>query len=139
MRSFLKADDLRALVAGEFGTDRRLSTLDRLAGGSKKGVYRLTLDDATTAILYLWADAESYWPPSPTVPDDPFADASGAELAVVVVEPRVVGGQLLALRDIPRSYSASSKATRCRSSAIWMSEFCRRLRGGVARHEVGCG
>ncbi|MEJ3749708.1 aminoglycoside phosphotransferase [Actinomycetes bacterium KLBMP 9797] len=82
-RAFLRPDDVRELVVAKFGTDRRLAGLDRLTGGSKKGVYRLTLDDRTTAILYVWADAESYWPPSPTVPDDPFTDASGAELFAV--------------------------------------------------------
>jgi aminoglycoside phosphotransferase (APT) family kinase protein len=54
--------------------------VDRLTGGSKKGVYRLSLDDRTTVVLYVWAAGENYWPPSPTVPDDPFTDASGAEL-----------------------------------------------------------
>ncbi|MDF2710047.1 MAG: hypothetical protein K0R62_5699 [Nonomuraea muscovyensis] len=79
-RAFLRPDDVRGLVAEQFGTGRRLTALDRLTGGSKKGVYRLRLDDETTAILYVWAAGENYWPPSPTVPDDPFTDASGAEL-----------------------------------------------------------
>ncbi|GID98536.1 phosphotransferase family protein [Amorphoplanes digitatis] len=79
-RVFLAADDLRDLVAEQLGANRQLATLDRLTGGSKKGVYRLRLDDSTTAILYTWAADENYWPPSPTVPDDPFTDASGAEL-----------------------------------------------------------
>lgn len=79
-RAFLRPDDVRDLVAEQFGTGRRLIALDRLTGGSKKGVYRLRLDDKTTVILYVWAAGENYWPPSPTVPDDPFTDASGAEL-----------------------------------------------------------
>jgi hypothetical protein len=28
----------------------------------------------------VWAAGENYWPPAPTVPDDPFTGASGAEL-----------------------------------------------------------
>lgn len=79
-RAFLQPDDLHDFVLEEFGAVRRLTALDRLVGGSKKGVYRLTLDDTTTAVLYVWAAGENYWPPSPTVPDDPFTDASGAEL-----------------------------------------------------------
>jgi hypothetical protein len=51
-----------------------------LTGGTKKGVYRLGLDDGTTVILYSWASAENYWPPAPAIPDDPFTDASGPEL-----------------------------------------------------------
>ena len=79
-RTFLQLDDVRDLVAQEFGADRTATALDRLTGGSKKGVYRLSLDDQTTAILYVWSADENYWPPSATVPDDPFTDASGAEL-----------------------------------------------------------
>ncbi|WP_326554227.1 phosphotransferase family protein [Micromonospora sp. NBC_01813] len=79
-RMFLRPDDLRDLVADRWGADRRLVGLDRLTGGSKKGVYRLRLDDQTTVILYLWAADENYWPPAPVVPDDPFTDASGADL-----------------------------------------------------------
>lgn len=80
-RAFLRPDDLRDLVVDQFGTGRRLAALDRLTGGTKKGVYRLTLDDATTAVLYVWAPDEDYWPPAPPpVPDSPFRDASGAEL-----------------------------------------------------------
>ncbi|HST65624.1 MAG TPA: hypothetical protein VLM05_10590, partial [Mycobacteriales bacterium] len=80
MRTFLSPGDVRGLVAAGFGPDRRLTGLDRLAGGSKKGVYRLTLDDGGTAVLYLWAAGENYWPPAAAVPDDPFTDASGAGL-----------------------------------------------------------
>lgn len=79
-RVFLRPDDVRDLVAEQWGTDRRPAGLDRLTGGSKKGVYRLRLDDQTTVILYVWAAGENYWPPAPAVPDDPFTDASGAEL-----------------------------------------------------------
>lgn len=82
-RIFLRPDDVRDLVTEHFGAGRRPAALDRLAGGSKKGVYRLRLDDRTTTILYVWAAGENYWPPSPTVPDDPFTDASGAELFAV--------------------------------------------------------
>ncbi|HEX5997315.1 MAG TPA: phosphotransferase [Jiangellales bacterium] len=82
-RVFLQFDDVRDLVTDQFGAGRRLMVLDRLTGGSKKGVYRLGLDDQTTVILYVWAPGENYWPPSPAVPDDPFTDASGAELFAI--------------------------------------------------------
>jgi hypothetical protein len=82
-RVFLQPDEVRDLVTDQLGADRRLAGLDRLTGGSKKGVYRLRLDDRTAVILYVWAAGENYWPPSPTVPDDPFTDASGADLFAV--------------------------------------------------------
>ena len=84
MRGFLGVDDVADLVSGQFGTDRRATACERLTGGTKKGVYRLRLDDASMVILYLWAPGESYWPPSDAmVPDDPFVDASGADLFAV--------------------------------------------------------
>ncbi|RQX15125.1 aminoglycoside phosphotransferase [Micromonospora ureilytica] len=79
-RTFLQSDELHDLVAKQFGSNSRLTGLHRLTGGSKKGVYRLGLDGQKPVILYVWAAGENYWPPSPTVPDDPFTDASGAEL-----------------------------------------------------------
>jgi aminoglycoside phosphotransferase (APT) family kinase protein len=78
-RRFLTTDDLTGLLA-EHRPARRLSRLDRLTGGSKKGVYRLVLDDGSTLILYVWNAAENYWPASPDAADDPFTDANGAEL-----------------------------------------------------------
>src|SRR5688572_11035188 len=82
-RRFVCMDDLVDLVPEQFGTDRHLLRLDRLAGGSKKGVYRLGLDDGTTVIMYVWAPGENYWPASSVVPDDPFVDASSVELFAV--------------------------------------------------------
>ncbi|WP_432967967.1 aminoglycoside phosphotransferase [Dactylosporangium sp. CA-233914] len=82
-RTFLGPDDVRELVGDVFGTDRRVTAMDRLSGGTKKGVYRLRLDDGTASILYVWASGENYWPPSVNVPDDPFTDANDAELFAV--------------------------------------------------------
>ncbi|GAB2940889.1 phosphotransferase [Micromonospora polyrhachis] len=79
-RVFLQPEDVRELVTDQFGVSCRIAALDRLTGGTKKGVYRLSLDDQTSVILYVWAAGEDYWPPLPAVPDDPFTDASGAEL-----------------------------------------------------------
>lgn len=55
--------------------------VQRLRGGSKKGVYRLALD-RTTVIAYLWHDSEDHWPATAhsTDPADPFSHASGADL-----------------------------------------------------------
>jgi aminoglycoside phosphotransferase (APT) family kinase protein len=70
-------------VADTFGSDRRPVALDRLSGGTKKGVYRLRLDDGHTVIAYVWAGDENYWPAGRTIPDDPFTDATGAEFFAV--------------------------------------------------------
>jgi hypothetical protein len=81
-RSPATRDELEALVRVAFGPGRRLAAVQRLRGGSKKGVYRLSLDDGRTAIGYIWAEAENYWP-APRGPDagaGPFGLASGAGL-----------------------------------------------------------
>ncbi|WP_159943488.1 MULTISPECIES: phosphotransferase family protein [unclassified Nocardiopsis] len=63
------------------GQDHPATAVQRLRGGSKKGVYRLTLAD-TTVIAYLWHPDEDYWPATPrTAPEtDPFSHASGPDL-----------------------------------------------------------
>lgn len=60
------------------GRGRRLEAVQRLAGGTSKGVYRLTMDDAMTVIAYLWEDSENYWPVAEGDGDlaDPFSPFS---------------------------------------------------------------
>lgn len=66
-----------------FGTDRRIAAVDRLPGGTKKGVYRVTLDDGTSTIVYVWNAEEDYWdgllPEGHDDRSNPFAHASGIE------------------------------------------------------------
>jgi hypothetical protein len=77
-------DQLAGVARAALGTGHRLAGVARLRGGSKKGVYRLIFDDESTAIAYIWDDAENYWP----VPQDghaedqadPFSPASGIGL-----------------------------------------------------------
>jgi hypothetical protein len=83
-RGFAERDRLTGVVRAAYGSKRGIASLERLRGGSKKGVYRLAFDDETTAILYVWNPAENYWP---TVGDeastdlaDPFCEASGFDL-----------------------------------------------------------
>lgn len=64
------------------GGGRRLTGVERLAGGTRKGVYRLTMDDAATAIAYLWEESENYWPAMEGDNDDadPFSAGVGLHL-----------------------------------------------------------
>ncbi len=39
--------------------------IERFTSGSKKGVYRLTLDDAATIALCVWHPDENFWPVTP--------------------------------------------------------------------------
>jgi hypothetical protein len=71
---------MTSFVRDAFGTSRRPIDVTRLAGGTKKGVYRLTLDDGGSAILYVWGADEDYWPEGGDDVANPFAHASGADL-----------------------------------------------------------
>ena len=83
-REHLSAEDLADVVRHAFAGKRTLTGIDRLRGGTKKGVYRLVLDDGTTSLVYIWNDAEDYWPaagtPGPSDTSGLFAHASGADL-----------------------------------------------------------
>ncbi|MET9229574.1 phosphotransferase [Lentzea sp. NPDC003310] len=68
--------DLAGTAQAAYGRDLR--DVARLSGGSKKGVYRLTLDDGTTGVAYVWRASEDYWPEHE--PDPLFGGASGRDL-----------------------------------------------------------
>ncbi|MFC7384509.1 hypothetical protein [Sphaerisporangium rhizosphaerae] len=80
-RKFADAGSLTPVMREVFGSDRRVAGVDRLLNGSKKGVYRVTLDDATSTIVYVWNADEDYWdgllPDGHDDPSNPFAHASG--------------------------------------------------------------
>ncbi|MDW6066084.1 phosphotransferase [Streptomyces sp. FXJ1.4098] len=75
-------EQVASAARAALGGGRRLVAAPRVAGGSKKGVYRLVMDDATTAIAYLWDDAENYWPTAEGDDDltDPFSPGLGLGL-----------------------------------------------------------
>ncbi|MFD2686327.1 phosphotransferase family protein [Streptomyces phyllanthi] len=75
-------EQLAGAARAALGGGRRLEAVERVAGGSKKGVYRLVMDDATTAIAYLWDAAENYWPAAEGDDDltDPFSPGLGLDL-----------------------------------------------------------
>jgi hypothetical protein len=81
---FADAGSLRPVVRAAFGRDRSLLRVERLADGSKKGAYRLTMDDGGSALVYAWDDSEDYWqgvlPDGADDPADPFSHASGLDL-----------------------------------------------------------
>jgi hypothetical protein len=83
-RRFADAESMRPVVRAVFGRGRSLLRAERLAGGSKKGAYRLTMDDGGTALVYAWNDSEDYWqgvlPEDAGDPADPFSHASGLAL-----------------------------------------------------------
>jgi hypothetical protein len=75
-------EDLARATRAALGGRRQLQGVGRLAGGTTKGVYRLTLNDGATVIAYLWEDSENYWPQAPNQKDvaDPFAPGDSVDL-----------------------------------------------------------
>lgn len=108
-RRFARRDHLVDVVRAVF-PGRRLDDVTRLSGGSKKGVYRLTLDNGFTTVLYVWDQAENYWPADRGDggnPADPFSDASGIDLFEAShARLRTIGVRL------PRVYLADRSRTR---------------------------
>jgi len=83
-RGFADVESMRPVVRAVFGSSRSLLRVERLAHGSKKGAYRLTMDDGTTSLVYVWDGSEDYWqgvlPEGTDDPADPFSHASGLAL-----------------------------------------------------------
>jgi len=67
------------LRAAGLGSHGRVASVTRLAGGSKKGVYRLGCPDGFSAVLYVWSAAEDYWPADAGPADARRADAGRAD------------------------------------------------------------
>jgi len=80
-RGHLTAEDLHGIVNAAFDGRHQLRSVERLRGGTKKGVYRLAFEDGGTCIGYIWNDEENYWP-APVEDDSssPFFPASGLDL-----------------------------------------------------------
>jgi Phosphotransferase enzyme family len=83
-RQFADAESLRPVVRAVFGAGRDVTDVERLAGGSKKGAYRVSVDDGVTVLVYVWNAAEDYWQgvlaEGADDPADPFSHASGLDL-----------------------------------------------------------
>jgi hypothetical protein len=111
MRHFADVETLSGLVRDALGADCRVVAVDRLRGGSKKGVYRVRLEGSPTpgVIVYHWAEAENFWPgerkPDPA---DPFAPASG--LALFLAAQRILAE--LGVR-VPRIHRVDDSRRRC--------------------------
>ncbi|MBE1496035.1 hypothetical protein H4696_003135 [Amycolatopsis lexingtonensis] len=118
IRGQLGKGELSGVVRAAFG-ERALVSVERLRGGSKKGVYRLVLDDRTTCVAYVWNADENYWPEAVSQDEsDPFGHASGLDLfeaahtalsSIAVRIPRVVmvdrsrsllAGEVAVLEDV---------------------------------------
>ncbi|GLY29325.1 aminoglycoside phosphotransferase family protein [Kineosporia sp. NBRC 101731] len=73
-------ENLAGLVQIALGTAVPVTGIQRLRGGSKKGVYRVHLGGPPTSVMvYSWAQEENFWPRATDAPDpgDPFAAATG--------------------------------------------------------------
>ncbi|MGW1641198.1 phosphotransferase family protein [Streptomyces lavendulae] len=86
VRGAVRREHLAAAARAALGGGHRLDRVSRLRGGSKKGVYRLGFDDGSTAVAYVWDEAENFWPAARGGAADrladPLAPASGIDLFV---------------------------------------------------------
>ncbi|MYX32974.1 MULTISPECIES: phosphotransferase [unclassified Streptomyces] len=80
MRQFTDIAVLSGIVREALGSGVDVVGVDRLRGGSKKGVYRVHVrgSRAASVIVYSWADGENFWPSAEGVDaGHPLAPASG--------------------------------------------------------------
>jgi tRNA A-37 threonylcarbamoyl transferase component Bud32 len=90
IRRHLTRDDLAPLARA--ATGRALVGVGRLRGGTKKGVYRLTLDDGTTVVAYVWSPDEDYWDAGSCDPRDPFCAGTGLDVFTAAHDRLVAAG-----------------------------------------------
>ncbi|AMW12667.1 aminoglycoside phosphotransferase [Streptomyces qaidamensis] len=76
----LTTTDLAPLARAALGPGRTLTGVERVRGGTKKGVYRLILDDDSTAVAYVWSADEDYWDQPDPDPRDVFSHGTGLGL-----------------------------------------------------------
>jgi Phosphotransferase enzyme family len=103
--------------------DRSLANVTRLAGGSKKGVYRLGCDGGFSAVLYVWSAAEDFWPPDGDGESaEVFGHASGLGLFLACSRRLTEAGV-----RVPRVYLAD------RSQAVYPADIAlvEDVRGGT--------
>lgn len=74
----MRAETWTAWLLRSLATRASVAGVEQLRGGSKKGVYRVRLDDDRSVVLYSWDATENYWPADGLdAGTEPFADASG--------------------------------------------------------------
>jgi Phosphotransferase enzyme family len=111
------------LRAAGLGSRCPVASVTRLAGGSKKGVYRLGCSDGFSAILYVWSAAEDYWPADSDGDDGRvFGHASGLGLFSACAQRLTEAGV-----RVPRVYLAD------RSQAVYPADIAlvEDVRGGT--------
>lgn len=72
MRTKLDHADIAAVIG-----DRPLTGLQRLSGGSNKGVYRLTFADGGSCLAYRWHPDENFWPAQTILAVGPLGASTG--------------------------------------------------------------
>ncbi|MEV6794416.1 phosphotransferase [Streptomyces sp. NPDC051320] len=80
MRRPTETENLSGIVHEALAAGAAVVGVERLRGGSKKGVYRVHMDGSRSAsvIVYSWAEAENFWPAAEVIDAaHPFAPASG--------------------------------------------------------------
>lgn len=122
MRRFAEIEDLSGLVREALGSGCRVAAVDRLRGGSKKGVYRVRVDGAGVAsvVVYSWAETENFWPAAQEVGTaDPLAPASGL-LAFLAAQRSL---NRLGVR-VPRLLLADDSRHRYRADVAVVEDVC---------------
>ncbi|MEC3891251.1 MULTISPECIES: phosphotransferase family protein [Nocardiopsis] len=69
-----------AVAARALGGRGRAVGVERLRGGTRKGVYRVRVEGGRDVVVYVWGRAEHRWPEAAVEREGPFADPDGLDL-----------------------------------------------------------
>jgi len=116
-------EHLAGAARAALGSGCQLKSVVRLTGGTIIGVYRLTLDDGSTVIAYLWAESENFWPRT----------AHDGDLAILEDFP---GRDLLDFYDHDPA-AAEPTLTRLREGLAAMRNYRGPSPGGVGHVDAG--
>lgn len=81
-QELLDRTTIERLCSAAFGRAVQPERVERLRGGTKKGVFRVTTTTGASAVLYVWHEDEDWWSgsPDPAADVEPFTAGNGMAL-----------------------------------------------------------
>ena len=87
-QELLDRSTVERLCTTALGRAVQVENVERLRGGTKKGVFRVTTTTGTSVVLYVWHEDEDWWSTStdPAADVEPFTPANGMTLLTSAYE-----------------------------------------------------
>lgn len=141
VRRQVSGHQLLGVVRAAFGK-RWLESVRKLSGGTRKGVYRLTLDNGRTAIAYVWHPDDNQWPETADPNGlDQFGSAHETLTSLGVRVPEIVmldrshtfvEGDVAVVEDVPGGSLATVEPGRAEPVLRKLAQTVRTMHAHVA-------